>query len=132
VSALAIVEHDANNDVDFLSSVHLFGARVDCTTLRESLATLDSLSLRYFGLGARTPTTGAPIPASASFHFNRPPAKIPRPEWLSGPPDTLGARGWVAFDTVGFAEGATIRGSARFDGVPLAVDGRFEARVCRW
>jgi hypothetical protein len=131
-SALAIVQHDEKNDVDFVSSVQLFAARVDCATLRESLAELDSLGLKSFGLSARTRTPSAPMPASASFHFNRAAGKRPIPKWLGHPPDVLGAQGWVTFDTVGFAEGAILRGSAHFDGVPLSLDGRFEARVCRW
>jgi hypothetical protein len=131
-SALAIVQHDASNDVDFVLSVEIFAARVDCATLRESLAKLDSLRLGSFGLSARTRAVAAPMAASASFHFNRAAEKRPIPRWLGRPPDTLGAQGWVTFDSVGFAEGATIRGRAHFDGVPLALDGRFEARVCRW
>ncbi len=130
-SALAWVERDEANDVDVLSAIELFDEPVDCAGLDSALGTKDSLSLRGFGASSRVGPTGRPIPASASFHFQRPKAKRPHPTWLTAPPEVLGAEGWLTFDAISFVAGGHVTGVARAGNDALAAEGRFDAVVCR-
>jgi hypothetical protein len=130
-SALALVEHDADNDVEVLTSVYFFDGQVDCAGLDHALSTEDSLSLEGFGASTRLHPLSTPLPSSASFHFQRPAAKRPTPSWLGHPPDVLGSQGWVTFDALAFEAAGHVRGVAHLLHTALAVDGRFDAEVCR-
>lgn len=93
-TALVRVEHDKDNDVDYVRSIEFFGTEATCDKSDSKKGAV--LFVAFGGANSRKPILGTPIQSSVTF--------------IDDKGSDTGASGWIQLDTVDLKKGGSVTG----------------------